>query len=279
MTEQNHAMQMQELWRRLERWATIHAPRMLEDLAGPATEAELLALERALDRRLPLALRTSLQRHNGEDEAEISILAHYGDLLPIDNILRHWQWGIPYETEHGPFGLEDPHAWAAAILDGLWTVQEVTVRPGRRRARQTRDHRLAFGRTSRQTVGTGHRASHRSLPRTGVHPAGGGAARMAARSCGSLPGTWQLRRGRRGLAKERESNIRRKLHICSHDLEQYLVIFRLTVVRFKPSHQCQGVLRTQIDLLNMFQELEESKHYRLHLQGDDAQSLQSRELV
>jgi hypothetical protein len=31
--------------------------------------------------------------------------------------------------------------------------------------------------------------------------------------------------------------------------------------------------------LNMFQELEESKHYRLHLQGDYTQSLQSRELV
>lgn len=123
MAEQNHALQMQGLWRRLERWAAIHAPRMLEGLDGPATEAELLALERALDRRLPLALRTSLQRHNGEDDAGVSILAHYGDLLPAHIILRNWQWGIQYETEHGPFGLEDPHAWAASIVDGHWTVQ------------------------------------------------------------------------------------------------------------------------------------------------------------
>ena len=101
------------------------------------------------------------------------------------------------------------------------------------------------------------------------------AAGVAARCLGRLPGAWRLRacRGRlaRGLGA---AHVRHELRVDSHDLEQYLVIFCTTALGFQAPYQYQCILWIQIDLLNMSQEFEESKHHGLHLEGDQAQSIQ-----
>jgi hypothetical protein len=50
----------------------------------------------------------------------------------------------------------------------------------------------------------------------------------------------------------------------SNDPDQHLVILGTTAIGFKPPHQRQGFFRTQIDLLEVFEEFEASKHDRLH---------------
>jgi cell wall assembly regulator SMI1 len=53
------------IWSRFERALEQHAPREFAALAGPASQAEVSALERHIGVRLPIEVRTAYLRHNG----------------------------------------------------------------------------------------------------------------------------------------------------------------------------------------------------------------------
>ncbi len=56
---------MKEKWQKLERWLAANAPKVLEGLNPPATEAEITAAETAINMSLPPSVRKSYQVHNG----------------------------------------------------------------------------------------------------------------------------------------------------------------------------------------------------------------------
>lgn len=74
---------------------------------------------------------------------------------------------------------------------------------------------------------------------------------------------WRRRQGGRGRVQE----VRRQLGVGSNDPDQHLVILGATAIRFKPSHERQGVFGAQIDLLEILEEFEVSKHDGLHSGG------------
>jgi cell wall assembly regulator SMI1 len=79
-----------ELWSRIEKWASTNAPCMLEDLNPGASADEIAALELELGRALPAAFRDSLRLHNGETEGwPCPIFADFGRYLPASEITRY----------------------------------------------------------------------------------------------------------------------------------------------------------------------------------------------
>lgn len=65
----------------------------------------------------------------------------------------------------------------------------------------------------------------------------------------------------------------------SNDPDQHLVILGTTAIGFKPPYQCQGFFRTEIDLVEVFEEFEASKHDRLHCKGEQVQDVRIRCLM
>lgn len=74
---------------------------------------------------------------------------------------------------------------------------------------------------------------------------------------------WRRRLDHRG----RSQQVRRQLHVGAHGPHQHLVIFDATAIGFKPADQHQGVFGAEIDLLEILEEFETSKHHGFHLQG------------
>jgi hypothetical protein len=52
--------------------------------------------------------------------------------------------------------------------------------------------------------------------------------------------------------------------------DQRLIVLRTTGISFKPPHQRQGLFKTEIDLVEVLEKFEASKHDGLHLKGDQA---------
>ena len=57
---------MKEKWQKLESWLAANAPKVLEPLNPPASEAEIAATEAAIGMSLPPSVRDSYEVHNGE---------------------------------------------------------------------------------------------------------------------------------------------------------------------------------------------------------------------
>ena len=64
--------------------------------------------------------------------------------------------------------------------------------------------------------------------------------------------------------------IGRQRGVGPHDPDQRLIVLRTTGISFKPPHQRQGLFRTEIDLVEVLEKFEASKHDGLHLKGDHA---------
>ena len=77
----------------------------------------------------------------------------------------------------------------------------------------------------------------------------------------------------------RFQEVRRQVGVGPHHLDQHLVILGATAIGFKPPHQRQGLFRTQIDLVEIFEQFEASKHNGLHLNGDQASGVGIRGLM
>jgi len=85
-------MSIHTLWQRLESWAEKHAPEMLDELQGPATQVEIDELEKRLQLSLPEDFKQSLLIHNGEDDGWPSrVFFENGAYLPVPAIYNDWK--------------------------------------------------------------------------------------------------------------------------------------------------------------------------------------------
>ena len=78
------------------------------------------------------------------------------------------------------------------------------------------------------------------------------------------------RGGRPFQSQGRFRPIGRQRGVGPHDPGQRLIVLRTTGISFKPPHQRQSLFRTEIDLVEVLEKFEASKHDGLHLKGDQA---------
>ena len=74
---------------------------------------------------------------------------------------------------------------------------------------------------------------------------------------------WRSRLDHRGGCRQ----VRRQLHVGTHGPDQHLVILGATAIGFEPPDERQGVVGAQINLLEILEEFEASKHHGFHLKG------------
>lgn len=83
---------VENLWVRLEAWATDNAPHILSDLCSGATTDQVRTLETELDVSLPDSFKTSLAVHSGEDDGwPAKVFTDYGAYLSTSCIAEEWR--------------------------------------------------------------------------------------------------------------------------------------------------------------------------------------------
>lgn len=99
---------VQVAWRRIEQRFGAHAPANLENLLPGATDEELAAFERGVDRILPASLRAFWSRHAGQRCGSAPMLEEGWSLLSLEEARHEWymhgryanddlEWGWPRE--------------------------------------------------------------------------------------------------------------------------------------------------------------------------------------
>lgn len=96
---------VENLWSRLEAWASANAPEILSDLNPGATADQIHELESELGLTLPDSFKASLAAHNGEDDGWPSkVFIDHGAYLSTSRIVEEWR----RRQEFGEDIKEDP---------------------------------------------------------------------------------------------------------------------------------------------------------------------------
>ena len=90
---------------------------------------------------------------------------------------------------------------------------------------------------------------------------------------------WPAHGGRPLKGSGRFQPIGRQRGVGPHDPDQRLIVLQTTGISFKPPHQHQDLFRTEIDLVEVLEKFETSKHDGLHLKGDQASGVGMRGLL
>ena len=78
-------------WRRIDRWTETNYPELYDQLAYPATQADLDYLEQEINFELPLDLRESFFIHDGQESGGRPTGLIFGmTLLDIEDIIEEW---------------------------------------------------------------------------------------------------------------------------------------------------------------------------------------------
>src|SRR5688572_8714271 len=89
-----------DAWDRLEAWLARRLPDSYQALNPPAKIGEIKQLEAAIGQELPLPLRESFRRHNGQKYATAGIL--FGmPLISVADCLKIWKYAKSYERQKG----------------------------------------------------------------------------------------------------------------------------------------------------------------------------------
>jgi cell wall assembly regulator SMI1 len=117
-------MTNEELWKRLEKQLSIHAPKLLASLRPGVDEASLLAFEDQLGQKLPEDIRFAYLRHDGCSYIDLDALGLFNSCrwLPIEESLD--EWGSMCESIEG---LSTAEVCSFDESDPLWS--EVAIRP------------------------------------------------------------------------------------------------------------------------------------------------------
>ncbi|MCC6998635.1 MAG: SMI1/KNR4 family protein [Deltaproteobacteria bacterium] len=107
---------MQQIWKRIESWTAANTDGDLALRPG-ATDAELVALETAMGRRLPDDLRESFLIHDGQDMPSVRWFDGERRLHPLASIAEQWQHDSS-ETEVPDALTEDERARIAMFHHG-----------------------------------------------------------------------------------------------------------------------------------------------------------------
>jgi cell wall assembly regulator SMI1 len=87
---------MKELWLKMERWLSIHAPHLLDGLQKGASRGQIAFAEDALEILLPKDVVDFYTVHNGQAHPECFAL-YQGALingcllLPLETVVKHWR--------------------------------------------------------------------------------------------------------------------------------------------------------------------------------------------
>jgi cell wall assembly regulator SMI1 len=81
---------MEEDWNQIIEWMRRHVPHILDQLAPPATAAEIRATERALKVRFPPELKWLYRRHNACVEWWRGLPLDGAYWLPLDEVQKQW---------------------------------------------------------------------------------------------------------------------------------------------------------------------------------------------
>jgi cell wall assembly regulator SMI1 len=81
---------MKQRWDQIMKWMRSRAPHLLEQLAPPATEAEIREAERALGVRFPTDLKWLYRRHNATVEWWRGLPLDGAYWLPLDKVQEQW---------------------------------------------------------------------------------------------------------------------------------------------------------------------------------------------
>lgn len=80
---------MEESWNRLKEWLAANWPEALDNLAAPATDSQIAALESQLGAKLPEDFVACLKVHNGQSNA-FGDLFEGGEFLSTEGIMDQW---------------------------------------------------------------------------------------------------------------------------------------------------------------------------------------------
>jgi cell wall assembly regulator SMI1 len=79
-------------WQRIEAYLWAHAPQVAATLGPPATADQIVAVEVAIGRQLPIDLAASLRIHNGQsDPTQLWSFTECGHLLDCNGIVEMWR--------------------------------------------------------------------------------------------------------------------------------------------------------------------------------------------
>ena|SRR5207249_5906089 len=90
---------------------------------------------------------------------------------------------------------------------------------------------------------------------------------------------WPAHGGRPLKGSGRFPPIGRQRGVGPYDPDQRLIVLRATGISFKPPPPHQGLFRTEIDLVEVLEKFETSKHDGLHFKGDQASDVGMRALL
>src|SRR5690606_12156798 len=80
---------MENSWKRMKSWLKTNAAHIVDELNGPATDEELLALEQQLNLTLPQEYKSFLKIHNGQDRDSEGLI-DTEELLSTERVLEEW---------------------------------------------------------------------------------------------------------------------------------------------------------------------------------------------
>jgi cell wall assembly regulator SMI1 len=120
-------MSIAATWKSYTQWLAEHAPDAFENLAPPATDAQLAGLEKAIGQVLPDDIKTFLQLNNGENDwAKCPALPGLV-FLSTEKIAHQWHSWETFRQGETAEGLAALDNHAAALDPG---VRDVYTHPG-----------------------------------------------------------------------------------------------------------------------------------------------------
>ena len=94
---------VRKAWATIERVLEHEVPSVFQSLRPPATEQQLLDLQKALGRAIPEDLLESLRLHDGQDGKQRETLFDGEWILPVDRILEYWRMRNEIQKDNDSF--------------------------------------------------------------------------------------------------------------------------------------------------------------------------------
>jgi cell wall assembly regulator SMI1 len=113
-----------DAWTRIETWLAANCPKILQDLAGPATDEQVREAEERLSSKLPADMLEIYRRHNGQG-GNGPPLAGDWEFLPLDVLIG--QWDAQKELMEDESFATSPAVAQGPVKPVWWNVRWIPV--------------------------------------------------------------------------------------------------------------------------------------------------------